>query len=294
VRLSSVLSKASNSLEHARGIDRLADPLNDLVGRCLPPGRMRSLISGSWLGHPLHPFLVSAPIGCWTSASVLDVLGHRRSAQTLVGLGVIAVAPTAVTGLSDWADTSGAERRIGFIHLVANFSAAGAYALSWLARRNGRHALGVGLAVAGAGAATGAGWLGGHLAYGMGVGVDTNAFDAGPVEWTALEPAVSADTRGVARSAVGPTAVLVSGRSDGVDVLADRCSHRGAPLSDGEVADGCVTCPWHGSRFDLTSGAVVRGPAVVPQPVYQTRRAGDALEVRRDEVRALRANTTHP
>jgi hypothetical protein len=73
VRLRSVLSKASSSVEHAHRIDRLADPLNELVGRRLPPGRVRSLISGTWLGHPLHPFLVSVPIGCWTSASLLDL-----------------------------------------------------------------------------------------------------------------------------------------------------------------------------------------------------------------------------
>jgi nitrite reductase/ring-hydroxylating ferredoxin subunit/uncharacterized membrane protein len=256
--------------------------------------RLRSVISGSWLGHPLHPFLVSLPIGCWTSASLLDVLGQRRSAKTLIGLGVISVAPTAVSGLSDWADTSGAERRIGFVHLVANMTAVSAYAVSWLARRHHHYALGVTLAAAGAGAATGAGWLGGHLAYAMGVGVDTNAFDAGPVDWTLLDPTVLADIRGIARSAVGPAAVLVSGELDGLNVLADRCSHRGASLADGQVADDCVTCPWHGSQFNLTTGAVVRGPAVVAQPVYQARRAGDALEVRRDEERALRANTTHP
>jgi len=78
MRLSPVLSKAASTVEHADGIDRLADPLNNLLGRRLPHGRARSLISGSWLGHPLHPFLVSVPIGCWMSASLLDVLGQRR------------------------------------------------------------------------------------------------------------------------------------------------------------------------------------------------------------------------
>lgn len=49
----------------------------------------------------------------------------------------------------------------------------------------------------------------------------------------------------------------------GKDLLAcaDRCPHAGAVLSEGEVTDGIVTCPRHGSRFDVRTGERVRGPA---------------------------------
>jgi len=77
-------------------------------------------------------------------------------------------------------------------------------------------------------------------------------------------------------------------------VLADRCSHRGGPLSGGEMDNGCVTCPWHGSRFDLATGDVRQGPAVVAQPVYETRSSSGTVEVRRDEQRSLRMNSTRP
>ena len=84
---------------------------------------------------------------------------------------------------------------------------------------------------------------------------------------------------------------MVARTDSAIRVLANRCSHRGAPLSDGQVDDGCVTCPWHASQFDLTSGAVRRGPATVPQPTYQVREAAGGLEVRRHELRSLRTNS---
>jgi nitrite reductase/ring-hydroxylating ferredoxin subunit len=82
----------------------------------------------------------------------------------------------------------------------------------------------------------------------------------------------------------------------GTEILAlgNRCSHRGAPLSDGSVSDGCVTCPWHGSRFDLRTGDVVAGPATVGQPVYETKVVAGQIQVRREEQRSLRTNPDGP
>lgn len=60
-------------------------------------------------------------------------------------------------------------------------------------------------------------------------------------------------------SPVGPLAVFNAGdRLVGVE---DRCPHSGARLSEGDVESGVVTCPRHGSRFELSSGQRVRGPA---------------------------------
>jgi nitrite reductase/ring-hydroxylating ferredoxin subunit/uncharacterized membrane protein len=290
MKLNDVAAALSARIEHAEQLDAPAERLNQALSALPIPDRLRSALSGTWLGHPVHPLLVATPIGCWTSASILDVIGQRDAARTLIGAGVISVAPTAATGLSDWLDTSGAERRVGLVHLGVNLAATAVYGASWWARRRGRHTTGIALAVLGAVAASAAGWAGGHLAYGLGVGVDTNAFGAGPIDWTELDVVV--EDSGHLRTTVGPTPVLVASDDGLVRVLADRCSHRGAPLSDGEVADGCVTCPWHGSRFDLATGNVVRGPAVVPQPVYEVRDRDGVIEVRRDEARALRGNST--
>ncbi len=58
---------------------------------------------------------------------------------------------------------------------------------------------------------------------------------------------------------VGPVAVY---QVDGeVHVIADRCPHAGAALSPGELDQGILTCPRHGSQFDVCTGERVRGPA---------------------------------
>ena len=62
--------------------------------------------------------------------------------------------------------------------------------------------------------------------------------------------------------------------------LANRCSHRGAPLHEGTIEDRHVVCPWHFSRFDLQDGSITRGPAVAPQPCYETRVRDGKIEVR--------------
>ena len=280
----------AHRIEQAEGLDRPAGLVGDTAGRAISSPGLRQVLSGSWLGHPLHPALVALPIGCWGAATLMDLTGERRAARKLVALGLLSAGPTAASGLSDWLDTSGAERRVGLVHMAANTAAAALYLASWRARRRNRHlggaALGlVGMALAGAG-----GWLGGHLSYALGVGVDTNAFDAGPVDWTDLDVDIPADGSPV-RAVVGSTPVVVSRQPGGVRVLAERCSHRGGPLSEGQVSDGCVTCPWHGSRFDLATGAVRRGPAVVEQPVYEVAETADGVRVRRSEARALRSNS---
>jgi len=50
--------------------------------------------------------------------------------------------------------------------------------------------------------------------------------------------------------------------------LDGRCSHAGAPLSEGSLAGEVLTCPWHGSQFNVTDGSVLRGPTEKPLKVY--------------------------
>ena len=75
-----------------------------------------------------------------------------------------------------------------------------------------------------------------------------------------------------------------------VVVMADRCSHRGGPLHEGDLEDGCVVCPWHDSAFAL-DGSVVRGPATRPQQTYEVEvRTGEIFVRCADEPRTLRTN----
>ena len=287
------LSRLTDWLEHQKDIDRVGQPLNQLARRAIPSGALKDLLSGTWLGHPAHPIAVMVPIGAWTSASVLDLAGGRGSApaaRRLVGLGVLAALPAALSGVADWSDTDGAEQRVGATHATLNSFALALYGASWWARRRPGRA-GTVLALAGMAVATGAGYLGGHLAYVQGVGVDTNSFHSGPDDWETVAAFDDLpDKHGMTVAAGRANLFLV--RLDGqISAIENRCSHRGGPLAEGDVDRGCVRCPWHGSRFDLATGDVVGGPATVNQPVYQTRIQQGMIQVRRQEERALRVNS---
>src|SRR3712207_4077562 len=129
-------------LAKVEGLDAPASKLAALAGR-IGPGRLKDALSGSWLGHALHPFLTDIPIGTWTSAALLDIVGGDESApaaETLIGVGVLASVPTAVTGATDWADTERSDengRRLGVVHAAANVVALGFMAASLVARRRG-------------------------------------------------------------------------------------------------------------------------------------------------------------
>ncbi|MGI8699708.1 MAG: Rieske 2Fe-2S domain-containing protein [Nocardioidaceae bacterium] len=284
------LERLAAGIEKATVLDRPSEVVAGAVGRALSRPALRDALSGTPIGHPVHPVLVAVPIGSWTAATYLDLTGgDRRAAKRLVGFGIVTAIPTALAGASDWVTTSGAERRVGAAHAVANSAALLLYASSWRARRSGRGARGVALSLAGAAALGAGGWLGGHLVYALGVGVDTTSFQHFPAGWTdvAAESEVL-DGTAIMRPAGGVPVLLT--RTDGaIAALADRCTHRGGPLHEGELAEGCVTCPWHSSVFRLDDGTVVSGPASRPQPVAEVRVVDGRVQVRRpSQLRALK------
>lgn len=96
--------------------------------------------------------------------------------------------------------------------------------------------------------------------------------------WHALLPDAELAEGHPARLVLGEVPVVAVRDQGRIHVLADRCSHLSGPLSDGEVRDGCVTCPWHGSTFRLADGSVARGPATAPQPSCQVRVADGMIQ----------------
>src|SRR2546429_9211515 len=60
--------------------------------------------------------------------------------------------------------------------------------------------------------------------------------------------------------------------------LSDTCTHRGGPLSEGDVEGTEVTSPWNGAKFDLRTGAVVEPPAQKGVKVYSVKVAARASE----------------
>jgi nitrite reductase/ring-hydroxylating ferredoxin subunit len=98
--------------------------------------------------------------------------------------------------------------------------------------------------------------------------------------WHSLGPWAEIPDGKPVRRMIGEVPVLVYRTGQDVRVLADKCSHLSGPLSEGEVADGCVTCPWHGSVFRLADGAPVHGPATAPAPTFEPRVRSGELEAR--------------
>src|SRR5215211_3422597 len=267
--------RAVERLEGATLLDGPAGTIAKAVRKALPGGPVKDALSGTWLGHALHPVLTDVPIGTWTSALLLDCVGGRPArpaADRLIGIGLLAALPTVAAGASDWADSTAgnaAVRRVGLVHATGNGIAATLFAASLVARRRGARAPGRLLALAGGAAMATGGYLGGHLSMARGIGVDETAFDLPPDDWTdVLAEGELAEGRPRAVRVDAINVMVVRDRGE-VRALTDRCAHRGGPLHEGEVRDGCVTCPWHGSTFDLRDGSLVRGPAAYPQPAWQ-------------------------
>jgi nitrite reductase/ring-hydroxylating ferredoxin subunit len=270
-------------LEHAAALDRFAQPVVTIVGRAVRPRAVRNLLSGTYLGHPLHPLLTDVPIGAWSMSTLLDTVGgpvNERAADLLVATGVLAAVPTAASGLNDWSDTLGPDTRVGLVHAALNTAALTLYATSLASRARGRRTRGKALGLAGFGVLLASSYLGGHLSFVKGVNVNRTAYQDGPQEWT---PVVedSALAEGESRSVeVGGVPVLLHRSAGRVRALANTCSHMGGPLNEGTISGDCVTCPWHGSTFRFADGAIRRGPASTPQPCYDVRVSGGHIEIR--------------
>jgi nitrite reductase/ring-hydroxylating ferredoxin subunit/uncharacterized membrane protein len=277
----------ADRLESASALDAPAKAVGRLIRDAVPRGPVKDAMAGTWLGHPLHPLLTDIPIGSWTSAVLLDFLGGRASepaVRRLLGIGLAAVPATVATGWHDWADSEPASddvRRSGFVHALLNGTAAAAFTASLVARRRGDIGRGKLLSLAGISLVGAGGWLGGHLSYARGVGVDQTVFDPGPSEWTvAADASVLAEGRPT-RVVVDDTPVLLLRRGEAISAIHDRCSHRGCSLSDGELDGTSIVCACHGSRFDLDDGSVLQGPATTPQPAFEVRVADQRVELRR-------------
>ncbi len=86
------------------------------------------------------------------------------------------------------------------------------------------------------------------------------------------------------RATAGGSDVMLCRTGDRILAVSNRCTHQGAPLSRGLVRESgsllTVTCPLHGSIFQLTDGRVLRGPATERLPIFEARVTGETVEVR--------------
>ncbi len=281
-----MLRQMLSRIEQARALDTVSDKLQAAVQTAAKPQGVRDLLHGTWLGHPLHPVLVQAPVGAFISAAVLDLVpGARRAATTLIGFGTAAAVPAMAAGLMDWSEMTRDRRRVGLVHAAANTVALSLYIGSLAARFSGRPMRGKALAFAGLSVAGGSAYLGGHLAYAQGGGMNQSSPEIirVPEEWTSVgRLSELPDGKPTVRT-VGDVSILLYRMGGEVTAMLERCSHETGPLGEGEVIgsgrDACVVCPWHGSTFRLRDGAAVHGPAANDQPLLRSRVTAGVVEI---------------
>src|SRR4051812_18736420 len=156
-RTATPLEPLIDKVEAAEALDGAAKPLAAQLRKALKPGALKDAVSGTWLGHAVHPMLTDVVIGSFVSATILDVVdpgADGRASERLIGVGLAAAAPTVLTGANDWADAepaSDAVRRAGLVHALANTTALVLYTASLRARRRGERGKGAALGAAGAG-----------------------------------------------------------------------------------------------------------------------------------------------
>jgi nitrite reductase/ring-hydroxylating ferredoxin subunit/uncharacterized membrane protein len=281
-----------------RPVDRLGKSpfLASLADALQPPVRKileragsgaSDLLHGTPLGHPLHPVLTDVPVGAWTVTVVLDTieLSGRRdvafAADAALVVGLLGGVGAIASGLADWSDTADEPKNVGMAHALLNSISFSGYVASLALRRSGRRGAGIATAMLAYGISGLAAYLGGELSFGLQLGVRHTAEPIAPPEdFTPVMSAAALSANRPARVDLGGIPVLVSRTEGGVAAISAVCTHRGGPLDQGTFADGCVTCPWHGSVFSLADGSIVRGPASFPQPRFEARETGGRIELR--------------
>lgn len=269
-------------LEQLSFLDPLTKPLAKAVTALVRPAALEAALHGTWLGHPLHSVLVQVPVGSFVSASLLDVTGtDGRAADRLAVVGLLSAVPAAAAGATDWSRSNPSTQRSGLVHALMNTAGLGLWLASLLARRRGDRGAGTRLGLLGTAVIGASGTIGGHLSYRKGLGANSLSDLADTVAsgWVDAGTDDLPEGQPVRRDAAGTPVVLVRQGST-VSALAALCTHQSGPLDEGEVSDGCITCPWHGSRFRLSDGAVEHGPSVHPQPTFDVRTSAGRLEVR--------------
>lgn len=276
--------RVAEDLEHARALDPPARLITGLVRRALPRGRVRDILHGVPFGHPAHPPLTDVPVGCWLSVAVLDAVpGTEAAASTLVAAGLAGSVPVALTGVADWSVLHGEQQRVGIGHALGTGTAGALYAASLIARLRGRTTAGKAFGYAGLAALFAGAYLGGHLAYRQGAGAShaESITHLGPLGWHDLCSVDELPDGWPVHRNLGYISLFVLREADEVHVLADRCAHLDGPLHQGRIVEVdeelCVVCPWHGSTFRVSDGAVVHGPATGRQPAFETRVDDDGM-----------------
>jgi nitrite reductase/ring-hydroxylating ferredoxin subunit/uncharacterized membrane protein len=279
-------------------VDQVADALqpiiNDLFNNSGQAGRtVKDALNGVWLGHPVHPMITDVPVGAWTLAQVFDVVSAQRgddagldnASDLAVGVGVVAAVGAAATGFTDWSEVGGIQRKMGLVHGLLNAVSLVFYLGSLALRLNGGdRARARTLSATGYLISATAAYVGGDLVFATGQAVNRNAWVDGPEDYTDLAASQDLADGKMHKYDLDGKAVVLLRDDDGLHAFNGTCPHLGGPLWEGELDDHCVTCPWHGSQFDVSDGRLLHGPSVYPVPSYDTRERNGRIEVRLEQA----------
>ncbi|HZC32195.1 MAG TPA: Rieske 2Fe-2S domain-containing protein [Candidatus Bathyarchaeia archaeon] len=271
---------------------RWSKPFGDFNHRWLsalfrPIRPIKDFLDGTWLGHPVHAAVTDVPIGAMTISLIADLVGQPLVADVSMLIGVLAMVASAVTGLADYTDVDGTARNRATVHGTLMTITLVIYALS-LVIRAGHPAdrlVPIAFAIVGYLMLTLAAEIGGDLVYLVGTHVNRHAWRGAGTKWVALDlgdlPDIPQGGPTKLKAGINDLAVIREG--DRILAMHAVCAHAGGPLGEGTIVGGDrLECPWHGSRYLLANGHVVRGPSMYDQPSYEVRRSdGGGWEARR-------------
>ncbi len=274
--------------------DAWARPLGEFNNRWVsaifrPIRPIRDVLNGRWLGHPLHAATTDLPIGLLLGVVVLDLLGQAPAADIVLVATIVTMLLSALSGLADYADTHGTALTRATLHSTLMVVALVLLIISAVLRSGtpADRTVPIALSIVGFLIVTAGAFVGGDVAYVLGNMVSRHAFRGAGTKWVRLDTGEVTDLAALPDGAptkmrAGINDLVVVRIGDTVNALHAVCAHAGGPLDQGTIVDGCVECPWHGSRFSLGDGLARRGPTVYDQPSYEIRTAeGGGYEVRR-------------
>jgi nitrite reductase/ring-hydroxylating ferredoxin subunit/uncharacterized membrane protein len=240
--------------------------------------------------HPIHPALIPFPFAFLIGATMFDVLGMAAgdpewslTGGHLIVAGLISGLLAAIPGAVDFIYTvppasSGKKRAAR--HAIGNVTALSLFAAAFALRSPDWQptALTIVLEIVGAGVLAYAGWLGGTLVTRNLISVDHRYAQTGKWQETQLtrrgaDPLVVGHVDDLKEDQmkllhVNGKRVVLARTADGYRAFDDQCTHRGGSLAGGVLICGTVQCLWHGSQFDVSTGAVSCGPAKKRIAVY--------------------------
>ena len=261
---------------------RWSKPLGDFNHRWLstlfhPIRPIQNFLNGSWLGHPVHAVVTDVPIGALTVSIVADLISQPVVADVAMLIGVLAMIASAVTGFADYTEVDGTARARATVHSLIMVVALVVYTISLVVRSGNPpdRLIPIVLAVVGYLLVSLGAMIGGDLVYLVGTHVNRHAWRGGGAKWIKLDlgdlPDIPEGGPTKLRAGINELAVVRDG--DRILAVHAQCAHAGGPLAEGSLVGDAIECPWHGSRFRLADGHIVRGPAMYDQPAYDVRRA---------------------